>query len=43
MLERIVLAISLTLQLLGLVFIAYQTVVLARMLDHMTQLILKTH
>jgi hypothetical protein len=43
MLERIVLVISLTIQLAGLVFIAYQTVVVARMLEHITQLILKTH
>ena len=41
--ERIILAVSLTLQLAALVFIAYQTVVLARMLEHMAQLILKTH
>ena len=43
MLERMILAISLTLQLAALMFIAYQTVVLEHMLEHMAQLILKTH
>ena len=43
MLERIILAISLTLQLAGLTLIADHTVALEHTRERMTQLILKTH
>jgi hypothetical protein len=43
MLARTMLAVCCTIQRAGLAYIAWHTVVLARMLEHRTQGILKTH